>query len=65
LPDRDVAEAMLAGSAVELSGQLAGRGEHDRIESDGSVGNPSNKRILGGFGEVADMDPAVIKVEPE
>jgi hypothetical protein len=65
LPDRYAVEAMLTGSAVELSDELAGGGEHDRVQSDGSVGNPSNKRILGGFGEVADMDPAVIKVEPE
>jgi hypothetical protein len=30
---RDVAEAMLAGAAVELSDELVGRSEHDRVES--------------------------------
>src|SRR5215211_4308787 len=32
---RDVAEAMLAGSSIELSDELADRSEHDRVESDG------------------------------
>src|SRR3954451_5632272 len=33
--DCNVAEAMIAGSAVKLSDELAGRSEHDRVESDG------------------------------
>ena len=45
--------------------RLAGGGEHDRVESGRSVGNPSGEGILGGGGKVADMNTAVIKVEVE
>ena len=31
LPDRDVAEAMITGSAVELSNELPGRRQHDHV----------------------------------
>jgi hypothetical protein len=58
LPNRGTVEAMLAGSAVELSDQLAGRGEHDRVESDGSVGLPSSEGILGDLGEITDVKTA-------
>ena len=37
LPGRDVAETMITGSAVELGDELAGGGEHDRVESGRSV----------------------------
>ena len=60
-----VVEAMIAGAAVEFGDQLAGGGEHDRVESGRSVGNPSGEGILGGGGEVADVDAAVIEVEAE
>src|SRR5215211_2178104 len=56
---------MIAGLSVEFGDKLSGGGEHDRIESGGPVGNPSGEGILGGGGEVADMDTAVIKVEVE
>ena len=56
---------MITGSAVELSDELAGRSEHDRVKSDGSVGNPSNKRIVGDLGEITDMNPAMIEIEAE
>ena len=38
---RDVAEAMVTGAAVELGDELAGGGEHDRVESGRSVGRPT------------------------
>ena len=56
---------MITGAAVEFGDKLAGGGEHDRVESGRSVGNPSGERILGGGGDVADMNAAVIKVEVE
>ena len=62
---RVLVEAMVAGAAVEFGDQLAGGGEHDRVQPGRSVGNPSGERILGGGGEVADMNPAVIEVEVE
>jgi hypothetical protein len=54
---------MITGSAVELGDELAGRSEHDRVQSDGSVGNPSSERILGDLGEIADMNAAMIEIE--
>src|SRR5512133_3899095 len=65
LPSRRTVEAVITGSAVELSDELAGRSEHDRVESDGSVGNPSRERILGGLGEITDMNTAMIEIEVE
>ncbi len=65
LPGRGTAEAMITGSAVELSDELAGRSEHDRVESGGSVGNPSSERILGDLGEITDMNTAMIEIEAE
>ena len=64
-PAGDVAEAMIAGAAVELGDELAGRGEHDRVESGRSIGNPSGERILGGLGEITDMNTAMIEIEAE
>ena len=52
-----------AGAAVEFGDEVAGGGEHDRVEPSRSVGNPSGEGILGGGGEVADMDATVIEVE--
>ena len=62
---RGAVETMGAGATVEFGDELAGGGEHDRVEPSGSVGNPSVERILGGGGEVADMNTAVIKIEVE
>src|SRR5215203_6070624 len=56
---------MCAGTAVEFGDQVPGGGDHDRVEPGRSVGNPSIKHILGRGSHVADMDPAVIKVEAE
>jgi hypothetical protein len=60
-----VVEAMLTGAAVELSDEVAGGGEHDRVESDGSVGNPSRERILGDLCEITDMNTAMMEIEAE
>ena len=48
-----------------MSDEVPGGGEHDRVESGGSVGHPSREGILRSSGEVADMNTAVIKVEGE
>jgi hypothetical protein len=56
---------MIAGSTVEVSDELAGRSDHDRVESDGLIRNPSVERILGRGGYVADMNPAMIEIEAE
>ena len=65
LPGRDTVEAMIAGAAVEFGDELAGGGEHDRVESGGSVGNPSGEGILGDLGEITDMNTAMIEIEAE
>ena len=63
---RDVAvEAVVSGAAVQLGDQIAGGGEHDRVQPGRPVGGPSVEGILGGGGEVADVDAAVIEVEVE
>jgi hypothetical protein len=62
---RDVAEAMITGSSVEVGDKLPGRGQHDRVQSGSLVRNPSSESILGGFGNVADVNPAVSEVEVE
>ena len=58
-------DTLITGSAVELSDEVAGRSEHDRVESDGSVGNPSRERIFGDLGEITDMNTSVIEIEAE
>jgi hypothetical protein len=62
---REVADAMIAGSSVQVGYELPGRGQHDRVESGSLVRNPSSESILGGFGEVSDMDLALSEVEVE
>src|SRR5215217_7616774 len=54
---------MRTGTSVQLCDEIPGRGDHDRVEPCRSIGNPSFERILCRGGHVADMDPAVIKVE--
>ena len=44
LPGRGTAETMITGSAVELSDELAGRSEHDRVESDRLGRKPKQRR---------------------
>jgi hypothetical protein len=56
---------MIAGSAVEFGDELAGRSEHDRVQSDGSVGNPSGEGILGDLGDITDINTAMIEIEAE
>jgi hypothetical protein len=60
-----VIKTMPPGTAVELGDEVPGGGDHDRVESSRSIGNPSIERILRRGGEVADVDAAVIKVEVE
>jgi hypothetical protein len=60
---RVTAEAMITGLSVEFGDQVPSGGEHDRVESCGSVGNPSCEGILRGGGDIADMDTTVIKIE--
>ena len=60
-----VVEAMITGSAVELGDELAGRSEHDRVESGRSILNPSGEGIFGDLGEITDMNAAVIEIEVE
>ena len=56
---------MITGSAVEVADEFAGGGEHDRVQPNGPVGNPRGEGIIDCLGEVADVHPAVIKVELE
>jgi hypothetical protein len=65
LPSRGTVQTLITGSAVELSDELAGRSEHDRVESDGSVGNPRKEPILGDLGEITDINTAMIEIEAE
>jgi hypothetical protein len=62
---RRVIETMRAGTGVQLGDEVPGGGDHDRVEPSRSIGNPSAERILSRGGPIADMDPAVIKVEVE
>jgi hypothetical protein len=62
---RGVIKTMRSGATVEFGDQLAGGGEHDRVKSGRPIGEPCGEGILGGFGNVADMNTAVIKVEVE
>ena len=58
-------EAMITGATVEFGDKLAGGGEHDGVKSGRSVEDPSGEGILGGFGNVADVDAIVIEIEVE
>src|SRR5215204_3143990 len=59
LPGRGTVETLITGSAVELSDELAGRSEHDRIQSGRSILNPSSEGIIGDLGEITDMNTAM------
>ena len=56
---------MVAGAPVELGGQFAGGGEHDRVTAVRAVVEPGVEDVLGEGVEVADVDPAVVEVEAE
>ena len=60
---RGVVQAIGAGASVEVRDEVPGGGEHDRVEPSRPVGNPSREGILGGGGEVADMDAPVVEIE--
>jgi hypothetical protein len=62
---RGVIKTICSGTAVEFSNEVPGGGDHDRVEPSRSVGKPSVECIFGGLSEVADLNPAVINVEPE
>ena len=62
---RGVIEPMRAGTGVQFGDQVQGGRDHDHIEPSRSIRNPRVERILARGGYVADMDPAVIKVEVE
>jgi hypothetical protein len=59
------AETTGACSSVEVGDEVSGGGEHDRVQPSGPVESPRVKGIRGGFGQVADVDAPVIKVEVE
>ena len=65
LPGRGTVPTMITGSAVEVSDKLAGRGDHDRVQSGGSVVKPSGEGIVCDLGEITDMNPAMIEIEAE
>jgi hypothetical protein len=54
-----------AGSLVEFRDQVAGLGEHHRVQSMLAVGSPCIKHILGECGQVADVDASPVEVETE
>jgi hypothetical protein len=54
-----------AGSPVELRDQVAGGGEHDRIQSTAAVGSPGVEEVFGECGQVADVDPLPVQVEAQ
>ena len=58
-------ESVGAGAVVEVGDQLAGGGEHDRIQPGRPVSRPGGEGVLGGGGQVADVHPAVVEVEVE
>jgi hypothetical protein len=58
-------QAVVARTLVQLRDEVAGGGEHDRVESAVAVGLPRGEQLLGCRGWVADMDPLTIKVEAE
>jgi hypothetical protein len=60
---KGVIEPMRTGTSVQLCDEVPGGGDHDRVEPSCSIANPRVERILCRGGHVADMDPAVIKVE--
>ena len=55
----------MSGAAVQVGDQIAGGGKHDRVQPGRPVGSPSGEGILGGGGEVADVDATMIQVEVE
>jgi hypothetical protein len=48
-----------------LADEFAGWGEHDRVQPCGAVVLPGDEDLLGDRGEITDVQPTVVKVEPE
>ena len=65
LPGRGTVATMITGAAVEFSDELAGGSEHDRVQSNRSILNPSGEGIIGDLGEITDMNTAMIEIEAE
>ena len=62
---RGAGEAVGLGALVELGDKLSGGCEHDRVGALGAVLRPGGEEVLGGGGEVADVDAVLVEVEPE
>jgi hypothetical protein len=60
-----VIETIRAGTGVQFGDEVPGGGDHDRVEPGRSVEDPSGEGILGGLGNVADVDAIVIEIEVE
>ena len=56
---------MRAGTSVQFGDQVAGRGDHDRVQPRRPVRGPSGEGIGGGGGQVADMHATLIQVKVE
>src|SRR5665647_2144017 len=59
------AEPVSASPLVQLADQLAGGSEHDRIQAPAPVGLPRGEDVLGHGGQVPDVHPAGVQIEPE
>ena len=57
--------SMCLCALVELGDEVAGGGEHDRVEALVAVAGPGGEHRIGDGGEVADVDAVVVEVEPE
>ncbi len=62
---RGSVQAVVAGALVELGDKLPGGGEHDRVPSLRPVRTPRLKDVLGHGGQVTDVHPTGIEVEPQ
>jgi hypothetical protein len=58
-------EAVSLGSPVQFGDQVAGGGEHDRIEPISAVDSPCPEQVLGEGGQVADADTLPVQVEAQ
>ena len=58
-------EAVGAGPLVQVGDQVPGRGEHHRVQAAAPVGQPGGEGVVGDGGQVADVDPVLVEVEPE
>ena len=61
----EAGEPVGAGADVQPGGQLPGGGQHDAVQARLSVGGPGRVGVLGDRGQVPDVDPVVVDVEPD